>query len=67
MRQNMRDERARAGLTAQEVADKIGVSVNSVTGWERGESEPLGTSLLKLAKLYGCSPDYLIGLTEQRI
>lgn len=60
MRMNMRAERVRNGYTSQQVADILGVSVNSVLGWERGSSEPLGKSLIGLAKLYGCSPEYLL-------
>lgn len=66
MRGNMKAERARVGLTAEEVAKKIGVHPNAVLRWENEEAEPLCTNLIKLAKLYGCSPDYLPGLTDER-
>ena len=63
MRNNMRAERVRLGLTAQQVADKLGVHVNAVLKWERGESEPLGENLINLGKLYKCSPEYLLDQT----
>ena len=66
MRYNMRAERVRKGLTVKEVAHEIGVHENAVTRWENGEAEPLGTNLVKMAKLYGCAPDYLLDLTEER-
>lgn len=66
MRDNMRAERIRLNMTASEVANKIGVHENAVLRWESGDNDPLGTNLIKLANLYDCSPDYLLGLTDER-
>lgn len=66
MRANMKAERARIGLTASEVAEKIGVNKNMIFRWESGEVEPMGSNLVKLAHLYKCSPEYLLGYTDQR-
>lgn len=63
MRRNMRAERIRNGFTAQQVADRLDVSLNSVLGWERGEVEPGGQNLISLARLYRCSPEYLLETT----
>lgn len=64
MRRNMRAERVRNELTARDVADKLGVSLNSVLGWERGDVEPGGQNLINLARLYGCSPEYLLEINQ---
>lgn len=66
MRGNMRAERARTGKSAAEVAELIGVSTNTLYSWEHGEKEPVSSNLMKLADFYGCSPEYLLGLTEDR-
>ncbi len=66
MRGNMKAERARKGLSAKDVAKSIGVSVNQIFRWEAGEQEPSGSNLLKLSKLYQCSPDYLLDITVER-
>lgn len=66
MREHMKSERLRAGLTTQEVAARIGVHVNIVQRWERDEAEPMGSNLIKLARLYGCTPEYLLGFTDER-
>lgn len=66
MRNNMRAERVRNSLTAAEAAESIGVNVNALLRWETGEAEPLAGNLLKLAKLYGCSPEYLLEQTSDR-
>ena len=66
MRANMKAERARKGLSAKEVANRIGVHENAVLRWESGDAEPLGNNLVKLANLYSCSPDYLLGISDER-
>lgn len=66
MRRNMKAERARLGLTCEEVAEKIGVHPNTLRKWEAGESEPLAKNFLELVHLYGCTADYLMGFTEDR-
>lgn len=66
VRGNMKAERVRAGLTIEEVAAHIGVHPNALTRWENGRAEPLGGNLVKLAELYGCSPEYLLEQTDDK-
>lgn len=63
MRGNMKAERVRRGMSAADVADKIGVHVNALLRWENGQAEPLGENLVKLSKLYAVSPEYLLEQT----
>ena len=43
------------------------VSEYVIGKWERGESSPLLVpDAINLAKLHGCSVDYLAGLVEER-
>lgn len=65
---NILAERKRSGLSREEVARQIGRSEAVIGKWERGESSPgLTSDAVKLAKLYGCSTDYLAGITNERI
>lgn len=67
MRNNLVSERKRAGLSREEVAEKIGRSKDVIGKWERGESSPLLIpDGVALAKLFGCSVDYLAGLVDER-
>lgn len=66
MRGNMRAERARIGKSAKEVSKIIGVSENTLLSWETGVKEPLASNLMKLADLYRCSPEYLLGMTDEQ-
>lgn len=65
-RMNMKAERARSGKTLQEIADEIGVHINAVCRWENGESEPTAGNLIALCGIYGCTPEYLLGMTDDR-
>lgn len=66
MRHNMKAERVRMGLTAKEVGERVGVHENTVLRWESGDAEPMGSNLIKLSAMYGCSPEYLIEQTDDR-
>ncbi len=50
------------GLSQEELAEKLGVSRQAVSKWERGESSPDTDNLIALAKLYRVSLDELLGL-----
>lgn len=66
MRNNLVSERKRAGLTRKEVGERIHRSEDVIGKWERGESSPILPDAMALAKLYGCSIDYLAGLIDER-
>lgn len=48
--------RVNAGMTQQDVADRLGVSRSTVIKWENGE-EVKGIVIYALAKLYGVEID----------
>jgi transcriptional regulator with XRE-family HTH domain len=66
MRGNMRAERVRHGMTLEEAAKVAGMHPNTLGKWERGEADPLAENLVRLARLYGCTPEYLLDLTDDR-
>ena len=66
MKSNIRAERARLNLTAADVATAIGVHINMIYRYESGVSEPSGSVLVRMAAFFECSPDYLLGLCEER-
>lgn len=51
-------------MSADEVGKAVGRSGHSILLYETGKADPPGTVLVKLSKLYGRTPDYLLGLTE---
>ena len=52
--------RKRLGLTQDALAERLGVTAQAVSKWENGTADPSTSNLLKLAKLYGISPEDLI-------
>lgn len=66
MRNNMRAERIRNNLTVEQVAKKLDVHPNAVSRWENEKSEPKASSLMALCRLYDCSPEYLLDMTDER-
>lgn len=54
--------RKSAGLSQDELADKCGVSRQTVSKWERGECVPDATSLIKLADVYEVTVDEIVRL-----
>lgn len=58
---NFSAARIRAGLTRGEVAVRLGVDRSTVAYWESGRNIPRASMLVKLADLYCCSIDELMG------
>lgn len=48
------------GYSQEELADRIGISRQSVSKWERAEASPDTDNLIALARLYGVSLDELL-------
>lgn len=49
------------GFSQEALAEKMGVSRQAISKWERGESSPDTDTLITLAKLYEVSLDELVG------
>lgn len=57
----IRELRIGSNMTQMELADSMGVSVQAVSNWERGNSMPDISKLGELASLFHCSIDELLG------
>ena len=60
----IREGRAGAGLSQQQLADRTGVSRATVAGWETGHSRPDLDALPKLCKALGISLASFFGVRE---
>lgn len=63
---NIASERKRLGITQEELADRVDVSKSTVARWEQGVLPPFADALIAMHELFGCSIDYLLGLTDER-
>jgi len=53
--------RKEAGMTQTDLADKMGISFQAVSNWERGQSCPDVAKLIELSQLFGVSVDAILG------
>jgi transcriptional regulator with XRE-family HTH domain len=56
--------RKKNGLSQEELAEKLGISRQAVSKWERAESSPDTDNLISIAKLYNVSLDELLQTDE---
>lgn len=61
---NLKALRLERGLGQVELAQKLGVSKGIISLWENGLREPNMSSLIALARFFGVSTDYLLGLED---
>lgn len=53
-------------LTQKQIADRIGLAISAVSSYESGNRYPSYESLIKLARMFHVSTDYLLGITDKR-
>lgn len=63
---NLKKYRMQKELTQEEVAEYLGITAQSVSKWERGESYPDITLLPALANIFETSVDLLLGMDTIR-
>lgn len=56
------EHRKKAGLTQQELGDKLGVTPQAVSKWEKGLSQPDFDATKKMCEIFGISPGDLLGI-----
>ena len=56
--------RKEAGLTQEQLADKLGISYQSVSRWELGSTYPDMELIPALTELFGVSADVLLGIPQ---
>lgn len=61
---HFKEAREARGMSQKFVALSLGVKPPNVSRWEAGVTFPTVENLIALAKLYGVSVDYLLGLDE---
>lgn len=52
------------GYSKTTLGSMLGVSRRTVYAWETGEKEPTTSNIIQLARLYGVTSDYLLGLSD---
>ena len=58
--------RKSAGLKQTAAAKLIGISQASISEYENNKSLPPASTIVAMAKVYGVSTDYLLGMTDEK-
>ena len=66
MYSNIEAERARHLLTKADLSDQLVISQTTYTSYVRRDTAIPSNKLLEMSEMFGCSVDYLLGLTESR-
>lgn len=51
--------RVNSGLNQRQFANEIGVSLATITNWEKGKTEPDSSQLRKISQISGIPMDYI--------
>lgn len=62
---NIEAERARLGLTKEELAKKLGISVKTYYNWIGGAKPMPHTKLKEMSQMFGVKVDYLVEEHEE--
>ena len=59
---NLRKEK---NLSQLDIAKKTGFAKTTICAWEKGRAQPSLDTLVKLANIFNCSVDYLLGREDE--
>lgn len=63
--ERLKELRVEAGLSTQQLAEKLGFTNALISRWERDLCEPSIVALVAVAKFFNVSADYLSGLSDK--
>lgn len=67
IQERIKDLRVEHGLTLKELAEQTGLSSSALGSYETDDTKDISHyALIRLAKFYGVTADYLLGLTETK-
>ena len=58
--QVIKNHRVRCNMTKEFLVDRLGVSRQAVSKWEKGQSDPSTTNLIALAKIFDITPEEML-------
>ncbi len=62
--QRLKELREEKGLTQNQLAEKLGINSVTYLHYEKEQREPPLSLLAEIAKFYGVTVDYLLGLSD---
>ena len=62
--ERLKELRKEDGITQKTLAEAIGTTCDCIGFWEHGRSEPSIEFIIALAKYFGVTTDYLLGVAD---
>ena len=62
--ERLKELKQETGLSNMKIGKAIGVGDTTICRWENGKADIKSKELVKLAKFFGVSTDYLVGLED---
>ena len=66
MGEKLRTLRLNRNLTQKQIADRIGLAISAISSYESGMRYPSYETLIKLARIFHVSTDYLLGVNSKQ-
>ena len=63
--ERLKELRTEKGLSIQALAREVGIGSSCLCRWENCQADVKGSQLIVLAKYFGVSVDYLLGMDEE--
>lgn len=67
MNRNLASERIRLGMNQSDLAKELNTTLKTICKYEADPSSMPADMLKRAAELFGCSIDYLLGMTDERL
>lgn len=61
-KERIKELRTERNISQMQLAIGLNVSQSAVAKWELGKTEPTASALIKMAKFFGETTDYILGL-----
>ena len=66
MPNTIKSERVRAGLSQDDLAERLNVSAVTIRNWESGRNTMPVSKLVEMSDIFQCSTDYILGRCDER-
>ena len=63
-KERIKELRIQKNMSQMDLAVATGISQSAIAKWELGKTEPTATAILTLARFFGETTDYLLGLSD---
>lgn len=65
LNEKIKNLRINSGMNQVQLAERLGITKSAVNAWESGTNSPSLSYIVKLARIFGVSTDFLLGVNER--